>query len=355
MYLEWITVIALITMALAAVMLPLLRFLSTGWYAKRRDIVDGLNENACLAYFKMFCRNGNVPPPDLACADFSELYEKWYGRKKFIAPGVLLLFVSLIAVTSVVFTILKSLNFVTNPFFDLPVAAITAIAGAYMWVVNDLISRARRLDMAPSDLQWGALRLIIAVPVGYAFASIAAKEMAPFVTFGLGTFPISTLTSMLQRSTNKALKMEPADSEISDGTVKLQGTDRAIVERLANEDVRTITQVAYCDPVHTTMRSSLTFNFVTDLMGQALVRIYLQEDIEKIVPLGLRGAVEIKCFIENLNYAGTDTDRLAEQKIALAALPKIAAALNQDIATVQFTFRQIADDPYTCFLYEIWT
>ena len=352
---KFITVFVMIVVAEAAVLLPLLRFLFTGWHSKRRDIVDGLNQKACLAYFKMFCRNSNVPAPDKACGKFFELYDRWYGQKKFIAPGILLFLTSLIAVTCVVFTMLDDLHFLKNPFIDLPIPAVAALSGAYMWVVDDLISRARRLDMAPSDLQWSTLRLIIAVPMGYAFSSIVIEEMAPFVTFALGAFPISTLTALLQRTANKALKNEATDLEMSDGIVKLQGTDRAIVERLEKEDLRTIIQMAYCDPVHTTMRSSLTFNFITDLMNQALVWIYLREDIQKIAPMGLRGAVEVKHFIENLDSSDPSPEAMTEKQLSQEALPKIAAALNQDPTTVQFTFRQIAADPYTCFLYEIWT
>lgn len=33
----------------------------------------------------------------------------------------------------------------------------------------------------------------------------------------------------------------------------------------------------------------------------------------------------------------------------------IASAINQDPNTVPLMFRQIAGDPYTSFLYEIWT
>jgi hypothetical protein len=202
---------------------------------------------------------------------------------------------------------------------------------------------------------WNVLRLAIAVPMGYAFSSIAAPDVGPFIAFSLGAFPLTTLSSMLRRSANKALNIEPQGDEVSDDIVKLQSIDREIVERLTNENVRTITQTAYCDPVRIAMRSNLSFNFITDCMGQALAWLYLQDDLNKLRPLGLRGAVEIKHFIDDFNYAGNAPDRLADKKVAVESLPRIAAAINQDPATVQLVFSQIEGDPYTSFLYKIWT
>lgn len=43
--------ITLAIIAETAIMLPFARFLTTGWFAKRRDILDGLSGSACRAYF----------------------------------------------------------------------------------------------------------------------------------------------------------------------------------------------------------------------------------------------------------------------------------------------------------------
>jgi hypothetical protein len=69
---------------------------------------------------------------------------------------LLLLLTGTMAVTIVALTGLHKLQyFETAPLFDLPDAAMAAIAGAYLWVVDDFISRARRLDFTPADVMWG--------------------------------------------------------------------------------------------------------------------------------------------------------------------------------------------------------
>ena len=222
-----------------------------------------------------------------------------------------------------------------------------------MWIVNDLISRARRLDFTPSDVLWALLRLVIAVPMGYAFA-VLAKSQGPFIAFAIGAFPLATLTSMLRRLTTKTLGLDPTPDEACDDIIKLQGINKTIVERLLNEDIATVTQVAYCDPVRLVMRSNLTFNFVTDCMNQALAWMYLESDLDKIRPLGLRGAAEIKHIVDAYDYGGSDVARKSEHDRAVAALPKIADKLGQTPETVQIVFREIAGDPFTVYLDAVW-
>ena len=350
-------VCTLVTFAgIAAIIAPFLRYVSVGWRAKRNDIMEGLDADARVAYFEMFCRSSGTLSAPAASAKFEALYSRWYGRRFFVVPGLCLFLVSLLSITSVVYSAMHMLGYVTNPLFDVPTIAIAALAGAYMWVVNDFISRARRLDVAPSDVQWGVLRLIVAVPMGYSFAAVAAPGVGPFIAFAVGAFPLSTLTSMLQRLANKSLGLEPTTEEASDDIIKLQGINKAIVERLSNEDITTVTQIAYCNPVQLVMRSNLNFNFVTDCMNQALAWMYLRDDLDTVRALGLRGAIEIKNLIDAYDGAIKNEARREEERArAVAAFPKIAAAVKQKPETLQIVFRQIAEDPYTMFLYSIWT
>jgi hypothetical protein len=334
---------------------PLLHYVAIGWRARRKDIMDGLGPDARHAYFSMFCRSDPAPLAAKVEAAFSALYTHWYGRRFFILPGLLLLLLGSIASTGCVLTALHWIKCIADPFCEFPGPAVAALAGAYLWVVNDHISRARRLDFSPSDVLWGVLRLVIAIPMGYAFGAVAEPRVANFVAFALGAFPLTALTALLRRIATKSLGAEATPDEASDDAINLQGVNKAILERLSNEDVTTVTQIAYCDPVRLTMRSNLTFNFIVDLMNQALAWMYLQGSLDIIRPLGLRGACEIKNLIDDYDRIdGTDEEKTAHA-LAVAAVPQIAAAIKQTPDTLQLVFRQIAEDPYTIFLDSIWT
>jgi hypothetical protein len=189
--------------------------------------------------------------------------------------------------------------------------------------------------------------------LGIAFASVAKDSVGPFVAFALGAFPLEALSSKLRRLTDKGLGLEATPIEANDNVIRLQGINPTIVERLQSEDISTVTQLAYCDPVRVTMRSNLSFNFVTDCMSQALAWIYLEGNLEKLRPLGMRGAVEIKFLMDELD--DPDEENADARARAIAALPKMAAAINQDPATLQIVFRQISEDPFTNFLESVWT
>lgn len=347
----------LIVVGVGTMIVPFLTYVVVGWSAKRRDIMDGFNADARLAYFTMFSPSEKTPSRDTAAVEFERLYSQWYGRRFFWFPGILLFAVGVTEVTFVVLTVLHTAGYTTNPLFDIPSIAIAAIAGAYMWVVNDFTSRTRRLDFSPSDVHWGILRLVIAVPMGYAFAAVAAPSLGPFVAFALGAFPLTTVTSMLGKLANRALSLEATAEEASHDIIKLQGINKATVERLSNEDVTTISQIAYCDPVQLVMRSNLNFIFVTDCMNQALAWMYLEDDMNKIRRLGLRGAVEIKHWLDAYYDADTNPPRRRNHDLAHAFLPKIASAMNQDpdLKTLLVTFYEIAEDPFTVFLVRVWS
>ncbi|MDB5863874.1 MAG: hypothetical protein JWO70_1680 [Betaproteobacteria bacterium] len=344
----WLCV-TLIFIGTFALVMPLIRYVTTGWKAKRKDIMDGLDAHARMCYFEMFSRSGATPAEADASKAFEQLYTQWYGRRFFLVPGLLLFAVGVIAVTVVTFTCLHRLGYMHNPLFDVPDIAMAALAGAYLWVLNDHISRARSLDFSPADVHWGVLRLIIAAPMGYAFAAIASKSLGPFVAFAVGAFPLEALTSMLRRLAEKNLNVAASPEETSDDIIKLQGINKPIVERLSKEDITSITQLAYCDPVRLAMRSNLTFNFIIDCMNQALAWLYLQEQLNTIRPLSLRGASEIKDLMDSIDDPAADHDG------AVQALPKIAEAIKQDPVTLKLTLRQVAEDPYTIFLHRVWT
>lgn len=345
----------LISIGTFVVMTPVVHFIIAGWAAKRKDIMDGFDDNARLEYFKMFGRSVACSSAAEAATEFIKFHSRWYGRRYFIAPFVLLFLTSAIGVAAIAATGLNRLGYTIFNIARLPDTALAAFAGAYLWVADDLILRARRLDMAPSDLMWAALRLAISIPMGYAFASMFPKGIAYFIAFSLGAFPLSSLISVMRRLANKNLGLEPTPDEAADDIVKLQGINRVIVERFAIEGITTITQLAYCDPVRLIMRSSMTFNFVTDCMNQALAWMYLQSDLDSIRVLGMRGAVEIRCLCIELDDLGSNSpEHQRDHVLAVDAFPLIAAKINQDPKTLQIVFRQIACDPFTLFLAKVW-
>ncbi len=228
-------IIIVVVLSLGATLtlcLPLIHYVIVGWRARRDEIMDGLSGEARQAYFRMFIPCDEPLNPEEASQKFEEMYTHWYGRRYFAVPAVLLVLSSGAAVTTVVLTALALLKYIISPLFVLPISAVAAISGAYLWVANDHISRARRLDFAPSDVMWGVLRLVISVPMGFAFASVVPHKLEIFTAFALGAFPLTSLIALLQRLTTKALGADTTPDETSDDIINLQGVNKPIMERL---------------------------------------------------------------------------------------------------------------------------
>lgn len=356
--------VTLVLLASCVLAMPVMRYICIGWKAKRADIMDALSPESRLRYFDMFDRSRRMDL-ESAHAELDTFYSHWYGRRLYVLPVLLLLATTLIVTYLIISSALAlyadgSLRangsiwrggFADLAWIPVQQLGLAAQAGAYMWVVNDFTSRARRLDFAPSDVHWGLLRLAIALPLGCFVAEIIPEALSgwrSFVAFGVGAFPLSGLLSIFRRMVLTRLGVK--DNVTTDNDIiKLQGINAEIAERLANEDITTITQLAYCDPIRVTMRSSLSFNFIIDCMNQALAWVYLEGDMNVIRSFGLRGAVEIGHL-----QAGLDSQNADHVDAAEAVLDCVATALKHDKATLRWVFYEIAHDPFTQYLSSIW-
>jgi hypothetical protein len=98
------------------------------------------------------------------------------------------------------------------------------------------------------------------------------------------------------------------------------------------------------------MRTNLEFEFVVDIVSEALAWIYLGNDLDKIRPMGLRGAIEIGV----LKKEATAAPGLPFQKTSAAVVNEVAKVLNLDPACARNVIHEIADDSTTEFLTEVY-
>ena len=318
---------------------PLFDYLFYGWVRKEYEISKSLTNGAKQAYLNTFHKI-EVSANDAATV-FDQLYLEWYGRQRFLFPIVFILLVTLIE------------NFALGGAFAQLAskwelgASDAAIAGAYTFVTWDFFARMQRRNLSPADTCRGALRLAIAIPVGYVFSVLLQPSLGPFIAFAVGVFPIGALGLILRQLANKKLGLEIGAAEASDQVVKLSGVDLSTAARIEDADITTIAQLAWCDPIQLSMRSNLSFAYVVDIVSQALAWVYLGDRINDLRTIGLRGAYEISVFLDDL-----DSDDADEKKLAQNTLPVASEIAHCPIAGLMYAFEQIAQDPNTNFLCE---
>jgi len=186
---------------------PAFQYIIIGWKVNKDTIVHGISDESKFIYLHRIHKMATITQ-ETASTEFDRFYNKLYGRRRFLFSIVHLIITIIIIGSLVAESILNLDGYIWKPILSLNLTATAALAGAYMWVTNEFISRARRLDFSPSDVQSGSLRLIIAVALGLSFGSIIKNEMGAFIAFALGAFPLGTIQVALRQLSNKQLGLE---------------------------------------------------------------------------------------------------------------------------------------------------
>jgi len=339
-FVEWIpdNAVALLidAMLTALITFPLIEYVTYGWARKFDEIKNSLGKQAKEKYLALF-QHVMKPPPNVDDT-FAEIYTKSYGRRRLIIP---IAFVFLIAIFENYFLAVDLLN-LTQANGKLQIAT-SAIAGAYTFVAFDFFGRVQRRNLSIADIMRGALRLAIAIPLGYVFGAITAENLGAFMAFAVGVFPLREIYGILRQQASKRIGTSDVNTPSSTQVVQLSGIDTATSDRLEDADITTVAQLAWCDPIQLTMRTNLHFNFVVDICSQALAAVYFDGKLDMLRPLGLRGAVEMSYLVADLRDEGRATT-------AEAVLETAFKATGIAVPALKFALGQITDDPYTEFL-----
>jgi hypothetical protein len=329
---------------------PAVLFLMFRWFGRRDEILASFTDQGVRLYFALF-----YPEYAQVSGDAKQQLRKYYGEqydwKHFLTPLILAIALSGCLFAWVALTIsdwLAAGQWRDFSPWRLPTLGVIAIAGAYMYCLTDQFTHWSSWDLAPSDLYWLSFRMVVAVPVAYALFSAVKNEIAAPLAFLIGVFPTNTLLTMLRRLATDRFGLADVPKSGSTELQKLSGIDLRISEMLAEEGLSTIAQLAYADPVKLSIRTSLQYSLLVDCISQAIFYLYVGDNISKLVPVGLRGAYEVRDLCLDLNR--TDAPEKAER--AEKILLEVASLTAFPAVGVRNILRMVAYDAYTKFLYE---
>jgi len=335
-----------VALTLALLVVPPLVHLWTGWELRRSEIVGQLSGRGIRLYFLQFRPAVVLGKNDSPRDKFKHQYGVSYGRRHYVIPLILLTLIGSFLLWLVIRFGVNSIIDKTAK-DDLPVLAVAAVAGAYLWVVMDLVRRCHSRELSPFDINRASLRLIVAIPLGYAFAATFGENGA-WLAFLLGAFPLDTLTLYARKLVNTRLNLNADDPNVSDLT-QLDGITKDIADRLRDVGISTINQLAFADPIDLSIRTNLEMSYVTDCVSQALAYDYLQDKMSFAKKYFLRGAVEINTLVNGLH--SSHADHVAE---AEATLQKLATDLQMDEAVLRRALEvEVAGDTHTQFLADL--
>jgi hypothetical protein len=103
--------------------------------------------------------------------------------------------------------------------------------------------------------------------------------------------------------------------------------------------------------VDLTIRTNFDFNYVSDCISQAILWIYFGDQSQYLAIFSLRGAYEALALLKELAGA---TPANAKQTLVDVAALLVANKVQISAQTLEVTLNQIAYDPYTKFLADVW-
>jgi hypothetical protein len=222
------------------------------------------------------------------------------------------------------------------PKIQLSLSALAAIAGGYLFVVAQIIQQCRARSLVYYDLYGASLRILIAVPLGLSVQTLLQDSIGPFISFGLGAFPVGQLGNLMRRLSTTYLKTDTPQAA-DDMTIAMVGVTQVVSDTLAAENITCAQQLADVDPVLLAVRTGLSFDYVIFLAAQSLVWCFLGKTAAELGPVGLADARAIASLMQKSKE---------EQDKVFLALPAKAGPAE----LLRLAFGKIAQDPYTRFL-----
>ncbi|PJI42214.1 hypothetical protein [Ferrovibrio sp.] len=384
LYLYMIVSVILFFAIVLLPLIPVTRFTVYGWGERRNEILQKIDPDVIEAYVDRFMpvssfwdvlrdpsggwerhkpgfSGGFFETRDVYLNLFSKHYDSFYGMNRYKLPIFLLGYTLIAVAITITATVLPRItNAETDAIiafvdaisvFDLPPIVISSLCGSYIWVTYDLIARAHRRDMPPTAITRAAVRIIVFIPVGYAFSeALSALNLSidNAIAICLGAFPLESVFRFMRRIVTVNLGLGRQARDESDELQNLQGIDVNISERLHDEGITTILQLAYSNPIDISMRCNLSFSTAIDIVGQALAWLYIGEKLPLLYKLGLRGAQEIGGLVDDLKATGS------LRKAAQLTLNEAAIIMGVSPTALYGTLKAIDDDPYANFLFTVW-
>jgi hypothetical protein len=362
---------------------PYVRFIDQGWWTRYDEFRNQLWGDALSEYLWQFWHrraedanalfdfSGGKSPVESdeakrlrwrnASTVFEVIYKEQYGLTAFVIPLGFLLAAILFETHYVTIVSLKDLlrdgSDVATLVSKLPqhsiALSVSAICGAYLFVVGDCVDSVRKGILNVADVYWYGLRMILAVPIAAALTFALPDSVAVNVAFAVGVLPVAFINKQLRRLVSLQLKSEVGQEP--DQLIKLDGVTAPIVSLLNAEGVTSIEQLLGMDPVLLSIHTGLPFRFVLRLGAQAVVRRHFGEAGFALCGLGLADATSVYCLIRKLTgpNAATNGDADAAQKIiddACVLLRDLSKSNWPQRETVKFRFEEVARFAYTHFL-----
>jgi hypothetical protein len=184
-------------------------------------------------------------------------------------------------------------------------------------------------------------------PIVACFAQAIVKDtFVPMLGFAIGMLPVATVMGWVQDTARQRLNVNAA-KEVEPLWEYIQGLTPDIISRLVEAGVTSATHLANQDPVSLLRRTNIEWRNVLDMMDQAILLTYVGPALEKLRPLGIRGAIEAAILYER-HMLPTPTAETLE------AISAFVSLLGQKPEVSLNLLHNLYEDPQVGLIWSLW-
>ena len=218
----------------------------------------------------------------------------------------------------------------------IPNAVFYGFLGGTFFVLFSVINRYRSADIYPQLVLGLGYQILFSGAVAYFAVNLSPDIVDPLLAFGVGFIPYKELTDWVRQKTQTKLGMDGSQGssvEIvgSDNLSALQGMHQAHRERLGEEKLLTVQNLAFMNPFSLFLSTSYDMPLLIDWIDQGYLRLYLNEaQIKSLAPIGIRCAIELSQVSQlEANHIKAIAEALGKSEEAAKNLVEQAASDSQ--------------------------
>ncbi len=282
-----------------------------------------------------------------------DLFNMYHNGKDYIFPVVLNASVVSCVTAALMLKVSDHITLGSSPlslFTKLPYSAAAGFIGAYIFSHYDMIRRFSTMDLTSTIIYRLWLRLLVGGMLGYLVGFFLQPQFQMITAFCLGAFPVNKLRDLMKQMVQKKMGVSPETAMAEKPNLyKLQGLTEEMIDRLEEEGIRTTQHLAFANPVLLLLKTNLQWTVILDMIGQAILYIFIGDKIEEHRPLGIRSAIDfakVHCLMSDLD------ENKREVGGQLADL--IGAKLGQDRIGTYNLIQSVSENPQVRFICELW-
>lgn len=253
-------------------------------------------------------------------------YSREFSRLSYCVPLVLLLLIMATGNFFLFFKLFQYLRFGGDEsiFKNIPSELLFGYLGGYSFVLYSIFNKYHSSDLNPISYLMFSFQLPLAAILGYLICIPLESSYDFLAAFAVGTVPVPQLMSFMRGYAENKLGLKNPEQEAISDLFQIQGLRKSHIDRLADQDILTVQNLAFCNPFKLYLLTNFTIKLIIDWVDQALLIIYVNDTdrLHNLRKIGIRGAIELlvckymdesakkgleKKLIEILHLANRDT------------------------------------------------